>query len=35
MKALSYLRVSGKSQIDGDGPDRQRTVLMFFLIPIV
>lgn len=27
MKAFAYLRVSGKSQIDGDGFDRQREVI--------
>lgn len=26
-KAVSYIRVSGKSQVDGDGPERQRVAI--------
>jgi DNA invertase Pin-like site-specific DNA recombinase len=29
-KALSYLRVSGKGQVDGDGPERQRLAIARF-----
>lgn len=30
MKASAYIRVSGKGQIDGDGPDRQRLAIKQF-----
>lgn len=30
MTAFSYIRVSGKSQCDGDGPDRQREKVFLF-----
>lgn len=30
MKAYYYIRVSGKSQVEGDGPDRQRDVIRAF-----
>lgn len=30
MKALAYIRVSGKSQVEGDGPDRQREKIAAF-----
>ena len=30
MKALGYIRVSGKGQVDGDGPERQRQAIMRF-----
>lgn len=30
MKAVAYIRVSGKSQVDGDGPDRQRQAIVEF-----
>ena len=30
MNVISYIRVSGKSQIDGDGPDRQRLAVSAF-----
>ena len=29
-KALSYIRVSGKGQVDGDGPERQRQAIARF-----
>jgi DNA invertase Pin-like site-specific DNA recombinase len=30
VKAVSYLRVSGKGQVDGDGPERQRQAIARF-----
>lgn len=30
MKAFAYIRVSGKSQVEGDGPDRQREKIIAF-----
>lgn len=30
MQVLSYIRVSSKGQLDGDGPERQRTVIQQF-----
>lgn len=30
MKAFGYIRVSGKGQVDGDGPDRQRDAILGF-----
>jgi DNA invertase Pin-like site-specific DNA recombinase len=30
MRAIGYIRVSGKSQVDGDGPDRQRIAIESF-----
>jgi len=30
MKAFAYIRVSGKAQVDGDGPDRQRDKIADF-----
>src|SRR5437870_91990 len=29
-KAVSYLRVSGRGQVDGDGPERQRQAIARF-----
>lgn len=30
LKAVSYVRVSGKGQVDGDGPERQRQAILKF-----
>jgi DNA invertase Pin-like site-specific DNA recombinase len=30
MRAIGYIRVSGKSQVEGDGPDRQRIAIEAF-----
>src|SRR5262245_18886247 len=30
MKAVTYVRVSGKGQVDGDGPERQRQAISRF-----
>lgn len=32
MKAVAYIRVSGKGQVDGDGPDRQRDAIARFCV---
>lgn len=32
MKAFAYIRVSGKTQVDGDGPDRQREKIRAFAV---
>lgn len=32
MKAIAYIRVSGKGQVDGDGPDRQRESILRFCV---
>lgn len=32
MKAFAYIRVSGKAQVDGDGPDRQREKILAFCV---
>src|SRR5437762_12534384 len=30
LKSLSYVRVSGRGQVDGDGPERQRLAIVQF-----